>query len=414
MSRTLPLGRVGESVKRVDGIPKTTGEFAYSSDLVAAGMLWGHTLRSPHAHARIVELDLSEALTSPGVHAVLTHEDVPGQKRYGLEFPDQPVLALDKVRYFGEPVRCCRRASRAGAASSGADQGRIRATRARRRHGTRDGQEPIHDQRWTHGHGYLDDPRPNVVRHLVIRHGDPDTEWRRVGLGRLRARDPGPGVPRPEVRPRDPRRRGRRRHLRRDAVAARRPRPDRAVPRPRARARPHPPRGRRRRVRRARGPLDADPQRAARAAHEPAREDGLQPRGVVRRPRAPAPREDLGRAPRGSRRGARLRAHADPARRRRVRVFVDRGDVERGGVRVRSVRGRERAAESTCVYSNNPPCGAMRGFGAVQTCFAAEAQMDKLADALGVDPVELRLRNALAPGDVLPTERLEGSLPSPR
>ncbi len=104
MSRTLPLGRIGESVKRVDGIPKTTGAFAYSSDLVAAGMLWGHTLRSPHAHARIVELDLSEALTSPGVHAVLTHEDVPGQKRYGLEFPDQPVLALEKVRYFGEPV----------------------------------------------------------------------------------------------------------------------------------------------------------------------------------------------------------------------------------------------------------------------------------------------------------------------
>ncbi len=55
--------------------------------------------------------------------------------------------------------------------------------------------------------------------------------------------------------------------------------------------------------------------------------------------------------------------------------------------------------ESTCVYTNNPPCGAMRGFGAVQTCFAAEAQMDKLAAALGIDPVELRLLNALAPGD---------------
>jgi CO/xanthine dehydrogenase Mo-binding subunit len=68
--------------------------------------------------------------------------------------------------------------------------------------------------------------------------------------------------------------------------------------------------------------------------------------------------------------------------------------------------------ESTCVYSNNPPCGAMRGFGAVQTCFAAEAQMDKLAAALELDPVELRLRNALAPGDTLPTgQRLEGSLP---
>ena len=54
--------------------------------------------------------------------------------------------------------------------------------------------------------------------------------------------------------------------------------------------------------------------------------------------------------------------------------------------------------ESTCVYTNNPPCGAMRGFGAVQTCFAAEAQMDKLAEALDIDPVELRLLNALAPG----------------
>jgi CO/xanthine dehydrogenase Mo-binding subunit len=68
--------------------------------------------------------------------------------------------------------------------------------------------------------------------------------------------------------------------------------------------------------------------------------------------------------------------------------------------------------ESTCVYSNNPPCGAMRGFGAVQTCFAAEAQMDKLAAVLEIDPVELRLLNALAPGDVLPTgQRLTGSMP---
>src|SRR2546428_1590872 len=68
--------------------------------------------------------------------------------------------------------------------------------------------------------------------------------------------------------------------------------------------------------------------------------------------------------------------------------------------------------ESTCVYTNNPPCGAMRGFGAVQTCFAAEAQMDKLAAALGLDPVELRLRNALATGDTLPTgQKIAGSMP---
>src|SRR5205823_3598822 len=68
--------------------------------------------------------------------------------------------------------------------------------------------------------------------------------------------------------------------------------------------------------------------------------------------------------------------------------------------------------ESTCVYTNNPPCGAMRGFGAVQTCFAAESQMDRLAAALEIDPVELRLLNALAPGDTLPTgQTVTGALP---
>src|SRR2546429_9151037 len=69
--------------------------------------------------------------------------------------------------------------------------------------------------------------------------------------------------------------------------------------------------------------------------------------------------------------------------------------------------------ECTCVYTNNPPCGAMRGFGAVQSCFAHEAQMDKLAAELGIDSVELRLRNALAPGDTLPTgQRITGSFPA--
>src|SRR6266513_4010350 len=103
-ARRLERGRVGESVKRVDAIPKVTGEFAYSSDLFAAGMLWGHTVRSPHAHALITEIDISEAVGMAGVHAVLTHADVPGAKTYGLEFADQPVLAIDRVRYFGEPV----------------------------------------------------------------------------------------------------------------------------------------------------------------------------------------------------------------------------------------------------------------------------------------------------------------------
>jgi CO/xanthine dehydrogenase Mo-binding subunit len=68
--------------------------------------------------------------------------------------------------------------------------------------------------------------------------------------------------------------------------------------------------------------------------------------------------------------------------------------------------------ESTCVYTNNPPCGAMRGFGAVQVCFAHEAQMDKLAEVLDIDPIELRLLNALGPGGSLPTgQKITGTLP---
>ncbi|HUC35056.1 MAG TPA: hypothetical protein VMR48_05105, partial [Gaiellaceae bacterium] len=102
-SRRLELGRVGESVRRIDAVPKVTGEFAYASDLFAAGMLYGHTVRSPHSFAQVKGMSTAAAKGMPGVHAVLTHRDVPGEKRYGLEFPDQPVLAIDEVRYFGEP-----------------------------------------------------------------------------------------------------------------------------------------------------------------------------------------------------------------------------------------------------------------------------------------------------------------------
>ena len=91
----LELGRVGEIAPREDGIPKATGEFAYSSDLQAAGMLWGQTLRSPHAHARVVGIDVSEALTMRGVHAVLTHDDVPGGVAVFTGLGDRDGLAGD-------------------------------------------------------------------------------------------------------------------------------------------------------------------------------------------------------------------------------------------------------------------------------------------------------------------------------
>src|SRR5205823_4313263 len=169
-ARRLELGRVGESVRRVDAIPKVTGEFAYASDLFAAGMLWGHTVRSPHAHARIVEIDISQALAMPGVHAVLTHSDVPGAKTCGLEFADQPVLASERVRYFGEAV--------ALVAAEHPEQARRAAERIQVEYDPLEPvvdperateQEPLHEENPTAGHGFRDDPRPNVLRSIAIR-----------------------------------------------------------------------------------------------------------------------------------------------------------------------------------------------------------------------------------------------------
>jgi CO/xanthine dehydrogenase Mo-binding subunit len=96
--------RVGESARRPDGAAKVSGGFEYSSDLHAPNMLWGATTRSPHPYARIRSIDISAARAMPGVHVVLTHKDVPGRNEYGLEIKDQPVLAHDLVRFWGEAV----------------------------------------------------------------------------------------------------------------------------------------------------------------------------------------------------------------------------------------------------------------------------------------------------------------------
>ncbi|MFD0682926.1 xanthine dehydrogenase subunit D [Actinomadura fibrosa] len=98
-------GGIGESPLRPDGTLKVAGEFAYASDLWMDGMLWGATLRSPHPRALIRSIDIGPALALPGVLAVLTHEDVPGRKMFGIDHTeDQPVLAIDQVRHQGEPV----------------------------------------------------------------------------------------------------------------------------------------------------------------------------------------------------------------------------------------------------------------------------------------------------------------------
>ena len=376
-------------------------------------MLWGRTLRSPHAHARIAAIDISDALTMPGVHAVLTHADVPGAKLYGLEFPDQPVLAIDRVRYFGEPVALVA-AEHPEDARRAAEKIRVeyeplelvtdpeRATE----------QEPLHPDRPTMGHGYREDPRPNIVRHLVIRHGDPDAPADvtvsgvyEVGIQDQAFLGPESGLAVPDGE-------GgvdiyvatQWLHVDRDQVAP---------------------------------CLGLKPEQvrihlAGVGGAFGGREDlSMQIHGAMLALHTARPvklvydREEsfVGHV---HRHPARIRAEHRATREGRLvcvrmQVLLDGGAYASSSTAVTSNAASfacgpydvpNALIESTCVYTNNPPCGAMRGFGAVQTCFAAEAQMDKLAAELRIDPVELRLLNALAPGDTLPTGQVvRGSLP---
>jgi len=94
---------IGKNVPFVDAREKVTGRAKYLDDLSFPGMLYGKILRSPYPHARIVNVDPGRALSLPGVKAVITAADCPAT-RFGLEIPDVSILAGDKVRYVGDEV----------------------------------------------------------------------------------------------------------------------------------------------------------------------------------------------------------------------------------------------------------------------------------------------------------------------
>ena len=382
-------GRVGEESARVDGIPKVTGEFEYSSDLWMDGMLHGATLRSPHPHAEIRGIDVSEAETMAGVHAVLTHEDVPGRKVYGMEIPDQPVLAWEKVRYQGEPV-----------AVVAADHPEAARTALEKIKVDYEVLDPVASAEEAMGE---DAPKlhlsGNLLRRVRVLHGNPaeaeadvvvSGEYE-VGMQDQAFLGPESGLAVPDgLGGVDLYISTQWLHIDRDQVAE---------------------------------SLDLEPDQVR-----------LTLSGVGG---AFGGREDLS-----------MQIHSCMLALetgRPVRMVYNReesfyGHVHRHPCKMRFEHGATRdgklayvkadlvfdggayasssnavclnAATFACgpydvpnaeisshmLYTNNPPCGAMRGFGAVQACFAHESQMDKLAEELGMDPLELRLTNAIEPG----------------
>ena len=394
---------VGASARRVDGLPKVTGEYVYGSDLRAEGMLFGVTVRSPHASARIRSIDAEAARRTPGVLCVLTARDLPAKRTFGLEYSDQPVLADEVVRYEGEPV--------ALVAAETRDRARTAAELVEVDY------EPLPPV--TDMEAALSEDAPpvhefgNVLRHVHIVHGDPATAEADVwveGYYETAMQD----------------------------QAALGPEGGLAVPG-------------------ADGGidlavmtqwLDVDRQQLAPCLGLPEEKVRIALAGVGG---AFGSREDIHvqihasllalRAERpvkmayGREESFHGHPHRHPSRvwirygatadgklvAADVRLLLDGGAYASSSPAVLANASTFAAGpyeipnvriEGTVVYTNNPPCGAMRGFGAPQVCFAYESALDALAAKLELDPVEVRLRNAVAHGSVLPTGQvLEGSAP---
>ncbi len=392
--------RVGDDAPRPDGIPKATGRFAFSSDLWIDGMLWGRTLRSPHPAARVRSIDVAPALALPGVWAVLTAADVPGRPTFGLEVPDQPVLAGDVVRYHGEPV-----------AAVAADHPETARAAAEAVIVDYEPLTPLVDPAAALGSPPIH-PDGNLFRHLPIRHGDPGATGTVVVEGEYEVGMQDQAFLGPESGLAVPADDGgvdlyvatQWLHVDRDQVAA-------SLGLPVERVRLH---------------------LAGVGGAFGGREDvSLQIHLCLLALRTGRPvkmvySRDESFFGHVHRHPARMwyRHHATAEGdlvKIEARILLDGGAYLSSSNAVISnaacfapgpYRVPNAVIDGYVVRTNNPPCGAMRGFGSVQVCYGHEAQMDKLAAAIGVDPVALRARNALHRGDRLVTGQvLTGAVP---
>jgi CO/xanthine dehydrogenase Mo-binding subunit len=382
-------GGVGSSPTRPDAESKANGAFDYASDLSFPGMLWGHTLRSPYPRARLVSIDTGAALAMPGVEAVLTAADVPGKLHYGLIEADQPVLAIDEVNYQGEPV--------AIVAAETLDLARRAA-------------EAItveYEELETHWDPEEAVESGNVFRYQPVRLGDPDAQVPAAVVAReyvVGMQDQAPLGPESGV----------------------------AVP-------------------------SGDGGVALYVATQWVHSDleqiapclGLEPDRIHMEIAgiggAFGAREDLSvqvhmaMLALATARPVKMmydraesfvgHVHRHPARMRyehaadadgkllyvKARIVLDGGAYastteavvgNAASLAVGPYEVEHVSIDAWGARTNNPPCGAMRGFGGVQTCFAYESQMDALAEVLGLHPLEFRRRNAVAQGSKLITGQI--------
>ena len=392
---------LGASALRPDGSAKVSGKFEFSSDLHAEHMLWGATLRSPHPFARIVSIDLSAAYKISGVEAIITAEDVPGKKTYGLIASDQPVFANEIVRYVGEPIAAvaadhpetCRRA--------------LAAIKVEYEILT-----PITDAEIAMLPKTLKiHPDGNLIRHQRIITGDQNLQGEVIVEGTY------------EMGMQD------QAFLGLEAALAI---PDTG--------------GTGVEMFVATQWLHEDQKQISACLDLPLEKVRLTLGGVGG---AFGAREDISLQVHcallalHTNRPIKMQysreesfyghVHRHPAKiwirhhatRTGVIQRIESRMVFDGGAYastssavlingITHIQGPYKCSNATvdgfAVRTNNPPCGAMRGFGVVQACYAHESQMDKLADACGLSPVEIRLRNAMVTGDKLITGQVVESV----
>ncbi|WP_173915026.1 molybdopterin cofactor-binding domain-containing protein [Streptomyces barkulensis] len=382
---------LGASLQPADALAKVQGTFPYAADLWAEGLLWAAVLRSPHPHARIVSVDTAPAAEMPGVRAVITHEDVPGDATHGRRVADRPAFARDTVRHHGEPI--------AAVAADHPDTARLAAAAIAVEYEIL---EPVTDPEKAFEAESIH-PDGNLIRHIPLRYGDESVTGEVVveGLYRIGRQDPAPigaeaglAVPRTDggveiyTASTDP-------HTDRDLAAAcfgLRPEQVKVV---------------------VTGVPGAMADREDLSVQLPL---GLLAMRTGCPVKLAAGREEsfLGHAHRHPTL-LRYRHHADSDGRLvkvEAQILLDAGayaddSADALAAAVSFAAGPyvvpHAAIDGWAVRTNNPPSGHVRGEGAMQVCAAYEGQMDKLAARLGMDPVELRMRNVMATGDLLPT-----------
>ncbi len=410
---------IGKPHRRVDALGKVTGRARFAADLSAPAMLWGAVLRVPCPHARLIAIDTRAARGAPGVAAVLTAADIPGAKRFGGIVANQPVLAFDKVRQYGDGVAIVAAETRAAAQDAAA---RI-AVELEELPGVFDPEEALRpDAPVVHQPAappsepaHADAPdAPNLCAHHRIRKGDPAVGFAAAHLVLERTYRTQPiehAYLEPEAVLAEPEPEGGVRvtgsiqniFSTRRAMAA-------VLNLDLARVT----------VKQATlggsfgGKDEVMSQLACRAALL-ALATGRPVKMVYTREESLI--ESYKRHPyvlhyrAGVDRDGRLLAIE-------ARILADAGAYAatspfvtwRSAVQVTGPYACPHVhADVMAVYTNNVYTGAMRGFGAPQVNFAVESLVDELAEQLGIDPLELRLRNVLGQGDRTATgQKLDG------